>query len=100
MKVTELNVGNRYVEFFAEDGKEERLVNFIQIVVRAVEEEMHQIINSRCEELRRDYYFEIDNKVQEMKQIFKDILESYGHEISMSELDVIFSERMCERVTF
>ena len=99
-KVTELNVGNRYVEFFVEDGKEERLVNFIQNVVRAVEEEMHQIINSRCDAIRRDCYFEIDNKVREMKQIFKDILESYGHEISMSEIEEIFKERMSERLPF
>ena len=95
-----MNVGNRYIDFPMHIPNGPELADTATYIVRALEEEMHQMIETKCNCVRADLQYELDMCVQQMKYAFKDILEEHGHEVDMEEIDDIFRDRICVRLPF
>lgn len=100
VKVIDVNVGNRYIEFYVDDEKDSKFLTFVQEVVRALEDEMHTIAKSHAYALQKDFEFEMDQRNREMKEIFREMLAEFGHDISLDEIDSIFKTKLSERLPF
>ena len=87
-----INVGGYSVRFPNHIPNGGDLERSIMAIVNALERTLRQEMEARCNAIIRDYQYEIDHRVNEMKGIFHDLLKEFGNEISLEELDRFWDE--------